>query len=440
MTMPGRAADREERLRPAVRAGHGVGRAGGAPAGGRLPASSSARSSRASPPPASAVSDVKGTRHARPRLRRRGGAPTDLRLVRRAHGPVRLHRHLRARPPDRRRAGLPPRRPGPRRRSWAPPSSATPAATSSPGTRGRTASAREQAASARPGAWHTIETNAFGLHEFIDWSRVAGVEVMQAVNLGTRGVEEARELVEYANHPGGTDLSDRAAQERRTTTRSTSRCGAWATRWTARGRSAHKTADEYGRLAAEAAKAMRLVDPSIELVACGSSNSAMPTFGAWEQTVLGHTYDRSTTSRCTPTTRSSTGTTRASWPARSTWTTSSSRWSPPPMPCGRKGEAQEATSTSPSTSGTSGTSPAGTPRTSRTSSRRPACRGAPAAHRGRVLGDRRRRRRHPAQLAAAARRPRADRQPGPAGQRHRPDPHRGRADRRGGRRPSTHSR
>ena len=41
----------------------------------------------------------------------------------------------------------------------------------------------------------------------------------------------------------------------------------------------HKTADEYGRLAAETAKAMRLVDPGIELVACGSSNSQMPTFG-----------------------------------------------------------------------------------------------------------------------------------------------------------------
>jgi alpha-N-arabinofuranosidase len=48
----------------------------------------------------------------------------------------------------------------------------------------------------------------------------------------------------------------------------------------------HKTAEEYGRLAAETAKAMRLVDPGIELVACGSSAHTMPTFGAWESTVL----------------------------------------------------------------------------------------------------------------------------------------------------------
>jgi alpha-N-arabinofuranosidase len=53
----------------------------------------------------------------------------------------------------------------------------------------------------------------------------------------------------------------------------------------------HKTAEEYGRLAQEAAKAMRFVDPDIELVACGSSNSGMPTFGAWEQTVLTHAYE-----------------------------------------------------------------------------------------------------------------------------------------------------
>ncbi|MBP3370829.1 MAG: alpha-N-arabinofuranosidase, partial [Clostridia bacterium] len=53
----------------------------------------------------------------------------------------------------------------------------------------------------------------------------------------------------------------------------------------------HKTAEEYGRLAAETAKAMKLVDPTVELVACGSSYRGMKTFGDWELTVLDHTYD-----------------------------------------------------------------------------------------------------------------------------------------------------
>lgn len=140
------------------------------------------------------------------------------------------------------------------------------------------------------GAWHTVETNAFGLHEFVDWSKQAGTEIMEAINLGTRGVDAAREIVEYANHPGGTYLSDlRAKNGHKEPFDIKLWClgneldGPWQI--------GHKTADEYGRLAQEAAKAMRFVDPSLELVACGSSSSSMPTFGAWEQTVLTHTYD-----------------------------------------------------------------------------------------------------------------------------------------------------
>jgi alpha-L-arabinofuranosidase len=52
-----------------------------------------------------------------------------------------------------------------------------------------------------------------------------------------------------------------------------------------------KTAQEYGRLAAETAKAMKLVDSRVQLVLCGSSSSSMPTFGNWEATVLEHAYD-----------------------------------------------------------------------------------------------------------------------------------------------------
>jgi alpha-N-arabinofuranosidase len=53
----------------------------------------------------------------------------------------------------------------------------------------------------------------------------------------------------------------------------------------------HKTAEEYARLAEETANAMRRVDPGLELVACGSSNAGMPTFGEWERVVLERTYD-----------------------------------------------------------------------------------------------------------------------------------------------------
>lgn len=139
-------------------------------------------------------------------------------------------------------------------------------------------------------AWRSVETNAFGLNEFMTWARRAEVEPMMAVNLGTRGIQEACDLLEYANHPGGTYWSDlRIAHGVAEPYGISLWClgnemdGPWQV--------GHKSADAYGALAAETAKAMRQVDPSIKLVACGSSNDRMPTFGAWEATVLDHTYE-----------------------------------------------------------------------------------------------------------------------------------------------------
>ena len=134
-------------------------------------------------------------------------------------------------------------------------------------------------------AWHSVETNAFGLDEFVRWTRKAGVDPMMAVNLGTRGIAEAVELLEYANVPGGTQRSELrrshgadAPYAIGTWCLGNEMDGPWQT--------GHLTAHEYGRLAAETAAAMRSVDADLRLVACGSSNRGMPTFGAWESTVL----------------------------------------------------------------------------------------------------------------------------------------------------------
>ncbi|MFM9373159.1 alpha-N-arabinofuranosidase [Streptomyces sp. Da 82-17] len=141
-------------------------------------------------------------------------------------------------------------------------------------------------------AWRSTETNRFGLSEFMGFLRELGgpAEPMMAVNLGTRGVEDALRLQEYANHPSGTALSDlrRAHGDKepfgiRLWCLGNEMDGPWQT--------GHKTAEEYGRLAAETARAMRQLDPDVQLVACGSSGRAMPTFAAWEATVLAETYD-----------------------------------------------------------------------------------------------------------------------------------------------------
>lgn len=139
-------------------------------------------------------------------------------------------------------------------------------------------------------AWNTTEPNQFGTNEFVDWCRRVGSEPLMAINLGTRGAEEARNLVEYCNHPAGTAWSDlRRAHGVEQPHAIKLWClgnemdGPW--------QMGHKTAAEYGRVACEAAKLMKWTDPSIELVACGSSGRGMPTFGAWELEVLDHTFD-----------------------------------------------------------------------------------------------------------------------------------------------------
>ncbi len=139
-------------------------------------------------------------------------------------------------------------------------------------------------------AWRATETNEVGLHEFARWCELADVELMYAVNLGTRGVAEALDVLEYANIPGGTALSDaRRANgaeqpfDIRMWCLGNEMDGPWQL--------GHSTPEEYGRLASQTAKAMRQIDKDLELVVCGSSGSGMPTFGTWERTVLEHSYD-----------------------------------------------------------------------------------------------------------------------------------------------------
>jgi alpha-N-arabinofuranosidase len=139
-------------------------------------------------------------------------------------------------------------------------------------------------------AWFSTEPNTFGTNEFIDWCRVAVVEPMLAVNLGTRDSDAARNLVEYCNHPSGGHYSDLRRDHGYAQPHGVKfwclgneMDGPWQI--------GHKTATEYARVATEAAKMMRWVDPSLVLAACGSTSRNMPTFGRWDEEVLEHTFE-----------------------------------------------------------------------------------------------------------------------------------------------------
>ena len=140
-------------------------------------------------------------------------------------------------------------------------------------------------------AWGVIEPNLFGTNEFVSWCKKADTSCMMAVNLGLRGAEDAKNLVEYCNHPSGTKYSDlrikhgyKEPHNIKLWCLGNEMDGDWQI--------GHKTAREYGRAASEAAKVMKWVDPDIELVLSGSSNLNMKTFGDWELETLDLAYDK----------------------------------------------------------------------------------------------------------------------------------------------------
>jgi Alpha-L-arabinofuranosidase len=139
-------------------------------------------------------------------------------------------------------------------------------------------------------AWRTTETNQFGTDEFMDWAKKMDLQPMMGVNLGTGTPKEAGNLVEYCNHPGGSYWSDLRIKNGHAEPYGIKNwClgnemdGPWQI--------CHLDAVDYGKKALEAAKIMKWVDPSIHLVACGSSGPLIETFPEWDRIVLEYLYD-----------------------------------------------------------------------------------------------------------------------------------------------------
>ena len=140
-------------------------------------------------------------------------------------------------------------------------------------------------------AWNSIETNQFGINEFVTWCRAVGAEPLLGLNFGTGTAEMAAALVEYCNQEKGTKWSDLRRQHGFEKPHHVKHwClgnemdGPWQI--------GHLPAREYGLKARDAALQMRAVDPSIQLVACGSSGPAMPTYLEWDRQTLEECYDQ----------------------------------------------------------------------------------------------------------------------------------------------------
>jgi alpha-N-arabinofuranosidase len=140
-------------------------------------------------------------------------------------------------------------------------------------------------------AWNSLETNQFGTNEFIEWCKLAKTEPLLGFNLGTGTAEMAVAYVEYCNYAKGTKWSDlrrshghEAPHGVRYWCLGNEMDGPW--------QMGRLTAREYGRKARDAARQMRIVDPNLQLIACGSSNTILPTYLVWDREVLEECYDQ----------------------------------------------------------------------------------------------------------------------------------------------------
>ncbi|MGA2570102.1 MAG: alpha-N-arabinofuranosidase [Terracidiphilus sp.] len=139
-------------------------------------------------------------------------------------------------------------------------------------------------------AWNTLETNQFGTNEFITWARAVGAEPLFGLNFGTASAEDAAALVEYCNVEKGTKWSELRRTHGYAQPHNVKYwCvgnemdGPWQI--------GHIPAREYGLKATDAARQMRAIDPSVKLIACGSSGPFMPTYIEWDRTVLEECYE-----------------------------------------------------------------------------------------------------------------------------------------------------
>ena len=122
-------------------------------------------------------------------------------------------------------------------------------------------------------AWNSIEPNQFGTNEFMDWCKLVNTEPLLGFNLGTGSAEMAVALVEYCNLERGTKWSDlrrshgyEQPHKVRYWCMGNEMDGPW--------QMGRLTAREYGRKARDAAQQMRVIDPGLKLIACGSSGTS----------------------------------------------------------------------------------------------------------------------------------------------------------------------
>jgi len=139
-------------------------------------------------------------------------------------------------------------------------------------------------------AWQSIETNQFGIGEFMTWCSALGTSPFLAVNLGTGDAADAARLVEYCNLPEGTRWSDLRVKHGQPSPYAVKLWGL-GNELDGPWQAGHVPAEVYARRAFQASFLMKQLDSNIETVAAGSSGRGLPTYLAWDREVLETCWD-----------------------------------------------------------------------------------------------------------------------------------------------------
>ena len=140
-------------------------------------------------------------------------------------------------------------------------------------------------------AWNTLDSNQFGTNEFMEWCKLVNTEPLMGFNLGTGTPEMAVALVEYCNVDKGTKWSELRREHGYEQP--------WNVKYWCLGNEldgpwqmGHMPARDYGRKARDTARQIRVINPDAILLACGSSNTILPTYMVWDREVLEECYDQ----------------------------------------------------------------------------------------------------------------------------------------------------
>lgn len=141
-------------------------------------------------------------------------------------------------------------------------------------------------------AWYQYYTNEIGHDEYLQWTHLIGAEPLYTINLGTNGLKDALQILEYTNHGAGSYWADLRRQYGHADPYGVKiwylgnemdgpwQIGSW-----------QKDPRGYGILAHEVSKGMKWTDPSIETVACVSSSPFLAHYPQWDLEVLQECYE-----------------------------------------------------------------------------------------------------------------------------------------------------